>query len=91
MHERCANCDLKFERCPGDTWGFWIIGDRVFIAAIVAAIFLGYRPLGLMEQVLLAGGTIAVMIWTMPHRQGVCVALDFILQTWTSDEHSQNN
>ena len=44
MHERCANCDLQFERCPGDTWGFWIIGDRIFIAVIVAAIFMGYRP-----------------------------------------------
>ncbi len=80
MHERCANCDLQFERSPGDTWGFWVIGDRIFIAAIVAAIFLGYRPTSRFEQALLAAAAIAALIWTMPHRQGVCVALDYLLQ-----------
>lgn len=90
MREHCANCDLQFERSPGDTWGFWVIGDRIFIAAIVAGIFLGYRPTSRIEQALLAAAAIAALIWTMPHRQGICVALDYILQTWTGHEHPDN-
>ncbi len=88
MRERCTNCDLKFERSPGDTWGFWVIGDRIFIAAIVAGIFLGYRPTSRIEQALLAVAAIAALIWTRPHRQGICIALDYLLQTWTGHENT---
>jgi hypothetical protein len=39
--ERCAHCGLVFERNPGDTWAFTVIGDRLPIAAIIAVIFFG--------------------------------------------------
>ena len=33
--ERCPACGLVYERNPGDTWAFTIIGDRIPIAAII--------------------------------------------------------
>ena len=39
--ERCRVCGLVYERNPGDTWAFTIIGDRLPIAAIVALIYFG--------------------------------------------------
>ena len=39
--ERCSRCGLVFERNPGDTWAFTIIGDRLPVAAIIALIYFG--------------------------------------------------
>ena len=36
--ERCAVCGLVYERNPGDTWMFTIIGDRLPVAAIIVLI-----------------------------------------------------
>src|SRR3977135_2726655 len=62
--ERCSTCGLVFERNPGDTWAFTIIGDRLPVAAIIALIYLGvgrsHRAMGLTMLVvlgLLLGGT----------------------------------
>src|SRR5205814_3242843 len=41
--ERCSVCGLVYERNPGDTWAFTIIGDRLPIAAIVVLIYFGDR------------------------------------------------
>jgi hypothetical protein len=30
--ESCSSCGLIFERNPGDTWAFTVIGDRLPIA-----------------------------------------------------------
>ncbi|MCP4250193.1 MAG: DUF983 domain-containing protein [bacterium] len=77
LHDHCPACGLRFELSGGDTWGFWIIGDRVFIAAIIILLVLGCLPQGLMGRVLFGALTLFALIWTMPHRQGICTALDY--------------
>src|SRR6202035_3828740 len=37
--EHCSVCGLVYERNPGDTWAFTIVGDRLPVAAVIA---LGY-------------------------------------------------
>ena len=37
----CSHCGLEFERNPGDTWAFTIIGDRIPIGVLIAAIYFG--------------------------------------------------
>ena len=44
MHERCPSCDLTFEATSGDTWGFWVMMDRLFL---LAAMVLATTPLPL--------------------------------------------
>ncbi len=39
--ERCPYCGSVYERNPGDTWSFTVIGDRLPIAAIIAMIYFG--------------------------------------------------
>jgi uncharacterized protein (DUF983 family) len=39
--DRCAVCGLVYERNPGDTWAFTIIGDRLPVAAIIVLIYSG--------------------------------------------------
>jgi hypothetical protein len=67
-----------FERNPGDTWAFTIVGDRLPIAAIVVMIYFGlvrqHRALGL-AVILLLG---IAIVWTAPNRWGVGIALHYI-------------
>jgi uncharacterized protein (DUF983 family) len=62
--ERCSHCGLVFERNPGDTWAFTIVGDRLPIAAIVVVIYFGlvrqHRALGLAVIILLG----IAIVWT---------------------------
>src|SRR5262245_22162648 len=39
--ERCTVCGLVYERNPGDTWAFTVVGDRLPIALIIGVIYFG--------------------------------------------------
>lgn len=80
LHERCSQCSLQFEKTPGDTWGFWVLGDRIFIAITIALIFFGLSPDTWQERVLFLTVIIGATILTMPRRQGVCTALDYYVR-----------
>jgi len=77
LHDRCAHCDLVFEPHSGDTWGFWIIGDRIFLVAAIVLIYFGVRPQDWLWRGVFLGVVIAATVLTMPQRQGVCTALDY--------------
>jgi hypothetical protein len=76
--ERCPCCGLVYERNPGDTWAFTIIGDRLPIAAIIAIIYFGVGG----SHRSLAVGLIAVLgvivVGTAPNRWGVGIALHYL-------------
>jgi uncharacterized protein (DUF983 family) len=83
--ERCSNCGLVFERNPGDTWAFTVIGDRLPIAAIIVLIYFGvmrsHRVLGLTMLVALA----VLLVWTAPNRWGVGIALHYLSRVYWPD------
>ena len=76
--ERCSTCGLVFERNPGDTWAFTIIGDRLPVAAIIALIYFGvvrsHRGLGLTMLAVFG----VLLVWTAPNRWGVGIALHYL-------------
>lgn len=76
--ERCSHCGLVFERNPGDTWAFTIIGDRIPIAIIIALIYFGFgrshRVFGLVTIGLLG----LVLVVTAPNRWGIGIALHYL-------------
>jgi uncharacterized protein (DUF983 family) len=76
--ESCSHCGLIFERNPGDTWAFTVIGDRLPIAAIIAVVYLGLvrRNLAIGLAVIAILG--ALVVWTAPNRWGVGIALHYI-------------
>ena len=83
MARDCMVCGLRFERRPGDTWAFWLIGDRVFIAALLIVIVLGFRSSSTPRLVGLFLAAAVPLVWTMPHRLGVCVGLDYLSRVYT--------
>jgi uncharacterized protein (DUF983 family) len=82
----CSHCGLVYERNPGDTWAFTIIGDRLPVAVGVVAVYLGvfryHRWLGIGALVLLA----ALIIWTAPNRWGAGIALHYLSRLYFPDE-----
>jgi hypothetical protein len=83
--ERCGRCDLVYERNPGDTWAFTVIGDRLPVAAIIVLIYFGVvrRHATLGMTLLVALGL--VLIWTAPNRWGVGIALHYLSRVYWPD------
>lgn len=77
LHPRCTACGLEYERNPGDTWALWLIGDRLFIAVVIIAVFLVARSDSWTFALVLTVVTVVPLVWTMPHRMGICIAIDY--------------
>jgi uncharacterized protein (DUF983 family) len=76
--EKCPHCGLVYERNPGDTWAFTVIGDRLPIAAIIVLIYFGIvrsHPIA-GAAVLIAVGVLLVA--SAPNRWGVGIALHYL-------------
>jgi uncharacterized protein (DUF983 family) len=78
LHSACPDCGYRFERSAGDTWGFWIIGDRILIAAVIAALYFGFTPETWWGRGLFLLSVVIPLVWTMPNRKGVGIALDYL-------------
>ena len=83
--ERCSSCGLVFERNPGDTWAFTIIGDRLPVAAIIGLLYFGFgrthHVLGLSAFVVMG----VLLIVTAPNRWGVGIALHYLSRVFSPD------
>ena len=76
-----------FERNPGDTWAFTVIGDRLPIAAIIAVIFFGLVRQHLWLGLAVIGVLGGLVVWTAPNRWGVGIALHYISRViWPDPE-----
>lgn len=85
LRERCEVCGLRFEQNPGDTWALWVIGDRVFVGLLIILVFIIFRS---SSWTLGAGILLAVvvpLVWTMPHRMGLCLAFDYLIRVYWGD------
>ena len=75
--DRCSVCGLVFERNPGDTWAFTVIGDRLPVALAIAlvyfSVFRTHKALGVVAFVAMGG----LLIATAPNRWGVGIALHY--------------
>ena len=85
--ERCPVCGLIYERNPGDTWAFTIIGDRLPIAAIIVMIYFGWGRMPVAVGLLLVGALGVLLVWTAPNRWGAGIALHYLSRViWPDPE-----
>ena len=66
---------------PGDLWGFWVFTDRIVLFGALVALYLGFRPESWLVRGLFFAVVVGILIVTMPYRQGVFVALDYLSRT----------
>ena len=79
--ERCRDCGERIAPRAGDTWGFWVLGDRLFVVIPVVLLYLGIRPPTVAWRIAVLAAIIVPLILTMPHRMGVCVGLDYLTRS----------
>ncbi len=85
--ERCRACGLIYERNPGDTWAFTVIGDRLPIAAIIALIYFGWGRMHVAVGLLVVAALGVLLVWTAPNRWGVGIALHYLSRVvWPDPE-----
>jgi uncharacterized protein (DUF983 family) len=83
---QCPACGLVYEKNPGDTWGWTIIGDRIPVAIGIIAVYFRFgSSLGTVPLVLLFSMLIVVLIWTAPNRWGVGIALHYLSRAYWPD------
>jgi hypothetical protein len=74
-----------YERNPGDTWAFTIIGDRLPVAVIIVMIYFGigrsHPVLGVATFIVLG----LVLVWTSPNRWGAGIALHYLSRVFWPD------
>ena len=83
--DRCSACGYRFQRNYGDTWFFWILTDRIPLFIAIVAIYWGFVPRGALASV---AGFLAIalpLIVTMPQRQGLGIALDYLSRVHMRD------
>jgi uncharacterized protein (DUF983 family) len=83
--DRCTRCGLVYERNPGDTWAFTVIGDRLPIGALVAAIYFGVARSHLLIGAMLFAIVAVLVVWTAPNRWGVGIALHYLSRRYFGD------
>jgi uncharacterized protein (DUF983 family) len=85
MHERCSSCNLLYLRNQGDLWFFMIITDRVPILFGIAALYFGVGPRGWMTTGAFFAAMAIPVIATLPQRQGLALACDFLVRVHMPD------
>jgi uncharacterized protein (DUF983 family) len=83
--ERCSTCGLVYERNPGDTWAFTVIGDRLPVALLVVALYAGLRRLDLVSGSLLFLAIGMLLVATTPNRWGFGIALHYLSRIYWPD------
>jgi len=86
LHEHCPECGLKYLPNQGDLLGPLILLDRVvfLIPFIVLFYFRIWHP-GVWTFVLVGAVMTAVMVGTMPNRNGLSLAFDYYLRRRSGD------
>lgn len=86
LHEHCPACGLKYLENQGDLLGPLMFLDRVlFMVPTIVLFYFGvWRPTAL-GFLVFGVGTLFLLIYTMPHRNGVSVALDYLIRRKEGD------
>lgn len=80
LHDHCPVCGVKYLLNQGDILGPLMFLDRIlFMVPTIVLFYFGvWRP-GAIGFILFGCTTLLVLIYTMPNRNGMSVALDYYL------------
>jgi uncharacterized protein (DUF983 family) len=84
-YERCSECNLLYQRDYGDTLMFMIITDRIPILFGIAFLYFGIHPTGWLSTAIFFGALSIPLLATLRERQGLALALDYLLRVYLRD------
>lgn len=86
LHDHCPVCGLKYLENQGDLWGYLLFVDRaLFIFPLIVMIYFRLYVPNLMWFFVITGVLMFALVYTLPHRTGVSLALDYLVRR-KSDE-----
>ncbi len=86
LREHCGVCGLKLLENQGDLWGYILFIDRaLFILPLIVMIYFRlYIPDSSWFYIVVVG-MIGGLIYTLPHRTGMSLALDYLIRRKAGD------
>ena len=86
LHEHCPACGLKYLESQGDLLGPLVFLDRLlFLIPLVVLFYFGVWHPRLLWLVLSGGATLFLLVYTMPNRNGVSLAIDYLIRRKEGD------
>ena len=85
VRSRCPACGIVYERSRGDSWAFWIVGDRIPAAVAIVAVYFGFGPRSWEQGAVFIAAVAGVLVITIPHRLGFVTALDYLSRRYWPD------
>jgi uncharacterized protein (DUF983 family) len=86
LREQCSVCGLRYLPNQGDLWGPLLFFDRVlFIIPLIVVIYFRKFDSDLTTLLLVGGAMIFLLIYTLPHRNGMSLALDYLIRRKAGD------
>jgi uncharacterized protein (DUF983 family) len=81
LHDHCSECGLQYLPDQGDLWAYLVVVDRaLFIFPLIVLIYFRlYIPSSFWLSVL-GIGLLTGFIYTLPHRNGMALGLDYLVR-----------
>jgi uncharacterized protein (DUF983 family) len=91
LHERCPVCGLQYLPNQGDLWGPLLFLDRVlFIIPMIVCVYFGIWNPNWIFLTIFGGGMISLLIFTLPNRNGMSLAVDYLIRRKAGDLADEN-
>ncbi len=86
LHEHCPACRLQYLTNEGDLLGALLFLDRaLFIVPLVVLIYFRVWHPDFTLFLVFGGVTIFLLVFTMPHRNGMSLAIDYLIRRKSGD------
>jgi uncharacterized protein (DUF983 family) len=86
LRENCTVCGLRFLPDQGDLWGPLLFLDRVlFIIPLIVIIYFRQLNPDMIWLLLIGGVILFTLIFTLPHRNGMSLAIDYLIRRKAGD------
>jgi uncharacterized protein (DUF983 family) len=81
LHDHCSECGLQYLQDQGDLWAYLVAIDRaLFIFPLIVLIYFRLYIPSSAWFCALAAGLLTGFIYTLPHRNGMALGLDYLVR-----------
>ncbi len=77
-NRRCPVCAYLFEKDYGETWGVWVVTDRITLAAGIVVVYFGFRVTSVWVGLAFLAAMVVPLILSMPRRHSLAIALVYL-------------
>lgn len=86
LHARCSVCGLLYLPDQGDLWGPLLFLDRVlFIIPLIVVIYFRQFNSDPWWLIVIGGAMVLTLIFTLPQRNGMSLAIDYLVRRKAGD------